>query len=107
MKKTLTITGLLLLPSALLARWGNDCWYGGFMPGGGSWFGGHFFGGGIFMFITTLALLGLLVFFAYGFAKNKKILDGKTGSAFDIAKMRYAKGEISKEEFETIKADIG
>jgi putative membrane protein len=59
------------------------------------------------MIITTLILLGLVLFFAYNFAKNKKILDRKTGSAFDIVKTRYAKGEISKEEFEKIKADIG
>jgi putative membrane protein len=107
MKKIVTIAGLLLLPVSLFARWGNDCRFDGFIPGQGSWFGGNFFNGGTFMITTTLILLGLVLFFAYGFAKNKKILDGKTGSAFDIAKIRYAKGEISKEEFEIIKADIG
>jgi putative membrane protein len=105
MKKTLIATGLLFIPAALLARW-NDCWSGGFMQGRGSWFGGNFFGGGIFMLITTLVLLGFLGFFAYGYIKNKNIMDGKAESAFDIAALRYAKGEISKEEFETIKADI-
>jgi putative membrane protein len=106
MKKFLTVMSLILLPAGLYARWGNDCWNSGFMPGTGNWYGGHFFGGGIFMFIFTIIIFGFLVFFGYSFLKNKKIMDFKSESAFDIAKLRYAKGEITKSEFDLIKADL-
>ncbi len=105
MKKIATFTGLILLPSALFARWGSDCWNTGSMRAG--WFGGYIPGGGLLLIIATFLELGLLVFLAYRFAGGKKKTEGESGSALDIAKKRYAKGEISEEEFGKIKDDIG
>jgi len=60
-----------------------------------------------FMFIFWLFIIaGAVLFFMY-LAKNKNgsQKEGSKG-ALDILKERYAKGEISKEEFEEKKKDI-
>ena len=60
--------------------------------------------GGIFM---ILLWVGLIVLIVWGVMKIGK--GGGTPSkkdALDIARERYAKGEISKEEFEQIKKDL-
>lgn len=101
----MTFTGLILLPSALFAGWGYNCGNTGPMHAG--WSGGYIPGGGLMLIIATFLELGLLVFLAYRFAGRKKEPEGESGSALDIAKKRYAKGEISKEEFRKIKDDIG
>lgn len=51
----------------------------------------------------------LLLILVYGLIKGKKgsLLDLPTGDApLDILKRRYAKGEITKEEFDRIKSDL-
>ncbi len=105
MKKIVTFAGLILLPSALFAGWGSDCWNTGSMHAG--WFGGYIPGGGLLLIIATFLELGLLVFLAYRFAGKKKGPDKVSESPLDIAGKRYARGEISKEEFMRIKDDIG
>ena len=60
--------------------------------------------GGIFM---ILLWVGLIILIVWGVMKISK--GGGTASkkdALDIARERYAKGEISKEEFEQIKKDL-
>ena len=60
--------------------------------------------GGIFM---ILLWIGLIILIVWGVMKLSK--GGGTESkkdAMDIARERYAKGEISKEEFEQIKKDL-
>ncbi len=60
---------------------------------------------GILMFLLWGGLIALVV---WGVMKlSKKEGDRQKGSnAMDIARERYAKGEISKEEFEQIKQDL-
>jgi len=55
--------------------------------------------------IFWLVLLVIIVLFTMNFFKKKEDLD-KRDSALDILKTRYAKGEVSKEEFEQVKKDI-
>lgn len=66
-------------------------------------FGGAF--GGIFMIFFLVIVIAVIVFMvkagADGEGKKKD-----TGSAVDILKKRYAKGEISSTEFETMKKHI-
>ncbi len=75
----------------------------------GPYGGGHMmdFGfGGIFTWLIFLALAG---FIAYIVMQSRK--SGESGgqlreTPLDILKKRYAKGDITKEEFENLKKDI-
>ena len=81
----------------MLMRLGNYGWGMGF--GGGMGFGWLFF----FIF-WLLVILGVVY--------SIKMLMGRGGSALpvdtplDILKKRYARGEISREEFERMRQDI-
>lgn len=72
-------------------------WHDVFM-GGTMWFG----------WIFWLIVLVLIVWFIAN-QLNKSKQDSQTSgqeSAMDIIKKRYAKGEITKEEFEQMKKDL-
>jgi putative membrane protein len=64
----------------------------------------------MFMPIFWIVIIGLCLYFIFGRNRSNRTwvpgrsLEGET--ALDILKKRYAKGEISKEEFEGMKRDI-
>ena len=60
--------------------------------------------GGLWMLIFGVGLIGLIV---WGITKLSQ-RNGSTPrqSPLDVAKERYAKGEISREEFEQLKKDL-
>jgi putative membrane protein len=61
--------------------------------------------GWVFMiFFWVLVVLGIVYFIRIVMTGTKKETSGDT--ALDILKKRYAKGEITKEEFEKIKNDL-
>lgn len=73
----------------------------------------HMFGfGPIFMILFwILCLWAVVVFFRHGkcaggHCSEKKPLENKTDKALDLLKERYAKGEITKEEFVSMKKDL-
>jgi len=72
-------------------------------------FGGHFVGRHHFLGGKMLFLLILIIVIVYLFKTNKISCNSKAlvnKSALDILNERYAKGEISKEEFLEMKKDI-
>ena len=80
--------------------------YGGMM---GNWRGFNFgYGlGGILMGVFFLILLGLAIFFVFFAISKSKIFKGTAeDTPLEILKKRYAKGEITKEEFENMKKDL-
>lgn len=109
MKSKITaFSALLLSIPAMLFAWGGNpgmCGYGtSYWHMGPRWSGG-FYGGGFIMMIITLILLGLLLFMAVKYLKNSR--PAETGdNSLNILKNRYAKGEISKEEFFTMKKEL-
>jgi putative membrane protein len=57
--------------------------------------------------IFGIIIVVLLVAWGWSFLKKEKGFGNTHESALDILKQRYAKGEISKEEFDEKKRDIG
>ena len=60
--------------------------------------------------IFWLVIIGLCLYFIFGRKRSSRTwLPGRSPegeTALDILKKRYAKGEISKDEFEQMKRDI-
>ncbi len=76
--------------------------YGGYGPGMMGWFGW----GGMFMGLIFLVILVLIIVFAVRAASGSAFRFSGSETALDILKKRYAKGEISKEDFDRMKKDI-
>jgi putative membrane protein len=101
MKKIAYITGFLTaLPAFAMAYpWsGGPCGFG--MHG---YFG---YGGGIVMWVLTIAVLAFLVFSGIKMFRNQAGANAAGDDPLKVLKTRYAKGEITKEQFESMKKDI-
>ena len=68
------------------------------------WDGWWWVFGGVPMILLWIGIIVLIVWIVIKIAKSSGT-ESKS-NALDIAKERYAKGEISKEEFDQIKKDI-
>ena len=80
--------------------------YGGYGMGPGM-MGGYGYGyGGMFMGILFLILLGVAIYFIVQNVRSKNGVGQAKGSPIDILKERYAKGEITKEDFDRMKNDL-
>lgn len=104
----LTVSLLLTIESNTFAQQRGD--YGGWGMGPGmmggwgmGWFGMIFML--VFWVLVIVGLVFLIKWLIQTTSSGKTV--GHTGSkAIDILKERYARGEISKEEFETMKKDL-
>ncbi len=75
------------------------------MMGGYGYGYGHGYRG-IIMWIIFLLVLVLAVYFIVRVTKAKKVTTQTQDTPMDIIKMRYVKGEITKEEFDQMKKDL-
>ncbi len=81
-------------------------------PGRGFWYhmmDGRMYGG-IFMWLFLIVAIAAIIYFVASQTKNKYPSSSKTENEetpLEILKKRYAKGEISKEEFDRMKKDVG
>jgi putative membrane protein len=68
--------------------------------------GGYFFGG--WMIIVWIIVIGLIVWGVIALTRyaSRSSGAGERRSPVDIARERYARGEITKEEFERLKKDL-
>ena len=64
--------------------------------------------GGIWMLLFWIAIIWLVVWGIRSLVRHREPRSGtpEKHDPLDIAKERYAKGQISKEEFEQIKRDL-
>jgi putative membrane protein len=64
--------------------------------------------GAIIMLVLLLVIIGLVVWGVMTLVKHSASASKSTGEqdALDIAKRRYARGDISKEQFDQIKKDL-
>ena len=71
---------------------------------------GHPFGVGVVLMMVVLMVIfcGLVIALAvWGIRRLVKHSSGSRSNTFDIVRERYAKGEITKEQFEELKKDLG
>ncbi|HSM25921.1 MAG TPA: SHOCT domain-containing protein [Anaerolineaceae bacterium] len=78
----------------------------------GHWFGNWGWLGMVINLVLTIGLIIGIVFFVIWIVKelnnnNRGSQNKGTSSAIEIAKERYAKGEISREEFQNLLTDLG
>ncbi len=81
--------------------WGN----GGMMGGSGFGFFGMIFGF-IFMLLFIVGSILLVVWIVKQFAPGGTSATVSTSNALEILKERFAKGEITKEEFAEMKKEL-
>jgi putative membrane protein len=62
--------------------------------------------GGMFMWIIFLIVLGVVIYFIVQTLKSKNVAGLAQDTPLDILKRRYAKGEITKEEFDRMKKEV-
>ncbi|MFO7570707.1 MAG: SHOCT domain-containing protein [Smithellaceae bacterium] len=97
-----TLSALLLLtiscgPHGPMRGWGRMDDYGG----------GYGFGiGGMFMWLIILIILVAAIYFIVMAIKSRQVTGSSLETPLDILKKRYAKGEITKEDFERMKKDL-
>lgn len=93
----------IVLFLATLAACSDDYFYG---PGNG-W--GHMmpygYGGGV-MWLLFIVLIGMLIYLVLQNAKAKGNIGVSGETPLNILKKRYAKGEITKDEFDRMKKDL-
>jgi putative membrane protein len=64
------------------------------------------FVGFLLMMVFYIGLILIIGYVIYVLLKNAKIIGGEGSTAADILKRRYAKGEITKEQFDEMKKNI-
>lgn len=72
-------------------------------------YGGHMMDswcGGGFMWILLVVLIGLVIYLLVRLSKPEKHGESPSETPLDILKARYAKGEITKDEYESMKEDL-
>ena len=105
---------ILSLVSSLLVPFGYGRGFGGYgwgmmgpgMMGGFGGFGFPFMGG-IWMILFWVLIIGGVVWLVQSLARGTGSSAPQSESFLETLKRRYAKGEITKEQFEQMKHDLG
>lgn len=98
--------GFVIIPSAGGYSSGNWGMMGPWMMGG---FGSPFLGGIGMLLFGVFIIAGIVLLVAW-FARNagqSSVSTTRGESPLDILKIRYAKGEITREQYEEMRRDLG
>lgn len=100
-----TLLSPLLTPTGWFSPGAGVCgaWGSGYGPGMMGWGFGGFFGPILMVLFWIFVIVGAVYIVRYAFDAKR---NAHQESALDMAKKRYARGEISKEEFEALKQDL-
>ncbi|MEN6432428.1 MAG: SHOCT domain-containing protein [Smithella sp.] len=87
---------------------GCNGYYG---PLGGGWnhmmnYGYGYGFGGMYMVIIFIIIIGVVAYFVIQSARARTLGGTPQETPLDILKKRYAKGEISKDDFDRMKRDL-
>jgi len=104
LKTMIFFMGFFLVAKEALAEYRNYCSWGMY-PGmmGWGWFGLLCM---VIFWVVMIVLIFLVVRRLLSVSPTKMASPPQEDSALEILKKRYARGEINKEEFETIKKDL-
>ena len=106
MKKS-RLSPVFPLMALLTIFWGCTPYQGGGYMGGGGGMMGYGGYGGVYMGLIIIIVIAVIVYLVYNRNTGAgDTLGGHRESPMDILKTRYAKGEISKEEFDQLKRDL-
>lgn len=108
MKKMYSLIILMLVPLLTMCSGSYGPMMGGWDRAGnyGCGLGFGYGYGGMFMGIIFLILLGVAVYFLVQHLRTKDIGEQVQETPVDILKKRYAKGELTKEDFERMKNEL-
>jgi putative membrane protein len=105
MKKRSSLVVLIFAPLLTMCSWPHGPMMGGWdRPG--SYGCGYGFGGGMFMGILFLIILAVAIYFIVQYLRSKNVTGHAQETALDILKIRYAKGELTKEDFDRMKNEL-
>lgn len=100
----LLVDSFTWLPSALAANSQAGATNYGHMDGYGHMM--DYWGGGVVMWLLLLVVLGVLVYFLVRASQAGGFRPTPPETPLDILKKRYARGEITKEQFDEMKKDL-
>ncbi|HEX2924092.1 MAG TPA: SHOCT domain-containing protein, partial [Chloroflexota bacterium] len=103
----LLLFGLLSIP--MMGYAGTSPWGGWMGPG---MMGGYGFGWGILMLLFWALIIGGIVLLVVRLSERNQLPEGPSrpysgDRALDILRERYARGEITKEQFDQMRRDLG
>ncbi len=100
-------TSRSVVSTAIIALFFSGCTQrpmNGFPQGSGHMMG---YGGGMFMWLFWIFIVGVIAYFVFDRRKhNQNVKDSSVESPIEILKKRYARGEITKEEFDRLKKEL-
>jgi len=107
-KRKLLLLVLAALPLLTMCSWPDGPMMGNWDRTGnyGCGFGFGYGYGGMFMGIIFLLVLAAAIYFVVQAIRTKNVAGRTEETPLDIIKKRYAKGELTKEDFERMKNEL-